>query len=329
MAEIQTSTWSETAASNNTAAPDGMPEGMAASGVNDWGRESMAALKREWNRTHPTISSAGTSTAITLTYTTAPAAYVAGLKFQFKVGTTNGATPTLNVNALGAKNIYKIVAGTATQIASGDWTANQIVEVTYDTTLNGAAGGFIWSAANPGDTGLLATQAQVNTGTSTVTTVSPGTLIGRPGIPIQIVNTQTGAVATGTTTLPFDDTIPQNTEGDQYMTLAVTPKRTTSILEIRVVAFATNSAGGGRLGVALFQDATANALAAGFGGTNVIGPLPLVLTHRMTSGTTSATTFKVRIGNSSAGTTTFNGDASARIYGGVLASSITITEIAE
>ena len=35
----------------------------------------------------------------------------------------------------------------------------------------------------------------------------------------QIVATQTGAVATGTTTFPEDDTIPQNTEGDEYMTL--------------------------------------------------------------------------------------------------------------
>ena len=46
----------------------------------------------------------------------------------------------------------------------------------------------------------------------------------------------------------------------------------------------------------------------------------------MTAGTTSATTFRVRAGLNSAGTTTFNGASSARYYGGTLASSITIKE---
>ena len=32
---------------------------------------------------------------------------------------------------------------------------------------------------------------------------------------VQTVNTETGAVATGTTLMPIDDTIPQNTEGNE------------------------------------------------------------------------------------------------------------------
>jgi len=39
-------------------------------------------------------------------------------------------------------------------------------------------------------------------------------------------------------------------------------------------------------------------------------------------------TFKVRIGGSGVGTLTFNGGAGARVYGGVLSSSITIWETA-
>jgi len=39
--------WSTTASSNNSAAPDGMPEGMPPSGVNDWGRKAMAEI-RKW-----------------------------------------------------------------------------------------------------------------------------------------------------------------------------------------------------------------------------------------------------------------------------------------
>ena len=52
---------------------------------------------------------------------------------------------------------------------------------------------------------------------------------------VQVVNTQTGAVDTGTTAMPCDDTIPQNTEGDEFMTLAITPTSATNKLKIDVV----------------------------------------------------------------------------------------------
>ena len=81
--------------------------------------------------------------------------------------------------------------------------------------------------------------------------------------------------------------------------------------------------------VALFQDATANALAAA-SGSSIAGVgigATIGFTHWMTAGTTSSTTFRVRAGQDNAGTFTFNGTGTARRYGGVYASSITITEI--
>jgi hypothetical protein len=42
------STWSKTAASNNAAPPDGWPEGMAPSAVNNCARENMAAIRTQW-----------------------------------------------------------------------------------------------------------------------------------------------------------------------------------------------------------------------------------------------------------------------------------------
>ena len=143
----------------------------------------------------------------------------------------------------------------------------------------------------------------------------------------QVVNTETGAVATGSTTIPIDDTIPQSTEGDQYMSLAITPTSATNKLKIEIVAFLTPSVSAWVQG-ALFQDSGANALAAfaNFTGT-ATAAAALKFTHYMTAGTTSATTFKFRAGLDRAGTTTFNGQSGARRYGGVMASSITITEI--
>jgi hypothetical protein len=156
-----------------------------------------------------------------------------------------------------------------------------------------------------------------------------GTITGVPGAVLQMVNSTTGAVATGTTLIPSDDTIPQSTEGDQYMTLAVTPRGATNNLRIDVVVQVASSAGGGRMAAALFQDSTANALAVSIQGfVDANKPMMLSFTHFMAAGTTSATTFKVRVGNSAAGTTTFNGASSARLYGGVSSSSITISEIA-
>lgn len=143
----------------------------------------------------------------------------------------------------------------------------------------------------------------------------------------QMVNYQTGAVATGTTVLPADNTIPQITEGNEYMTLAITPQNVNNILKIEVTILLSNSSAISTLSAALFQDATANALAvlchSSIASTHMIH---ISFTHWMTAGTTSPTTFRVRAGNYAAGTTTFNGSAGGQLFGGVAVSSITITE---
>lgn len=145
---------------------------------------------------------------------------------------------------------------------------------------------------------------------------------------VQVVNTQDGAVATGSTVIPWDDTIPQNTEGDQYMSLSITPTNASNKLKIEVVWNGTHSSATTRMIVALFQDTTANALAVSMQENSAATHLACVkFTHYMTAGTTSATTFKIRAGSSAAGTTTFNGSGGARLFGGVMSSSITITEI--
>lgn len=148
-----------------------------------------------------------------------------------------------------------------------------------------------------------------------------------PGKVVQVVNFQTGAVATGTTLIPYDDTIPQITEGDQYMTLAITPTSASNELIIIVAVNISNTATGPQA-CALFVDAAADALATSATRTNVANmALYVGVTHKMVAGSTSSMTFKVRSGNRDAGTTSFNGVAGARVFGGVAASSITITEV--
>lgn len=147
------------------------------------------------------------------------------------------------------------------------------------------------------------------------------------GVPVQIVSTNYNAVVTGTTVIPSDDTIPQNTEGDQYMTQIITPKSATNRLLIEIDAQLTSNAAPADISMALFQDTTANALAAKtvtYGTTSYIQNLRIV--HDMLAGTTSATTFKMRAGANSVNTTTFNGQGGVRRFGGITVSNIKITE---
>lgn len=178
--------------------------------------------------------------------------------------------------------------------------------------------------------GLNVKDSKLNTNNSVVTANITDSAVDytkvAPGFPVQVVSTGFSAVATGTTIIPQDDTIPQITEGTEFMTLAVTPKSATNILVIRASLFLSGSATAFYI-AALFQDATASALAAtGTTQGSANYTANVVLEHTMTAGTTSSTTFRVRAGLQTAGTMTFNGTSSARLYGAIPKSSIIITE---
>lgn len=147
------------------------------------------------------------------------------------------------------------------------------------------------------------------------------------GAVVQRVSTNFDAVGTTTTVIPVDDTIPQITEGGEFMTQAITPKSTTNELIIEATVTLSNSVATS-LVAALFQDATANALCAECQyQTTATGMVNLVLRFRMLAGTVSATTFRIRAGGAAAGTTTFNGAAAGRFFGAIPKSNITITEV--
>ncbi len=218
-----------------------------------------------------------------------------------------------------ALTISADVIGTAT--AKADWT----IQVTGDRGATGATG----------STGAAGQGVPVGGAASSILAKLSGTDYDTGWIaaaPVrQIVSSFSSAVATGTTQIPVDDTIPQNTEGDQYLSVSIAPKSATSKL-LFLVPFNLSLGAANFATVALFQDSTANALASVNGlAANVSGaatyPFELVLMHVMTSGTTSSTTFKVRAGPSGADTLTFNGQSGARKMGGTMSSGIIILEI--
>lgn len=137
---------------------------------------------------------------------------------------------------------------------------------------------------------------------------------------------RTGAVASGSNAIPFDNTIPQITEGDQYMSITVTPTNASSTLEISVTAVLSCTNNGMVVMAALFQVGVSDALAVAANTQAGTGISTISFKHHMTAGTTSPITFTVR-GGGQAGSCYLNGNnTSGALMGGKYASSITVVE---
>lgn len=126
--------------------------------------------------------------------------------------------------------------------------------------------------------------------------------------------------------IPADNTIPQSNEGDEVLSLAITPKHAGSKLVIElVVAGLGSTSGGAALVSALFKDAETDARAVVSNNAPTTGyMMTQTIKYVMTAGSTSAMTFKIRVGGT-AGTIAING-SNASYYGGSFCTSITITE---
>ena len=123
----------------------------------------------------------------------------------------------------------------------------------------------------------------------------------------QVVLAETATTASGTTAIPIDGTTPQNTEGFQVLTATITPTNASSTLYLEFFGFGTVNAGMGVV-TAIFKDSDASAI------NSAVTIIPasdqyntLQCSASISAGSTSAQTFKVRIGQqtSAFGTTLF------------------------
>lgn len=145
---------------------------------------------------------------------------------------------------------------------------------------------------------------------------------------IQQVYNIDGVYASGTTIIPFDNTIPQSNEGTQFYSLDITPASASNTLVIMTNLWCYRSTVVNACS-ALFQDSTADALAVSNPCYTSSGSYELMqLIHIMTAGTTSSTTFKLRAGPASSATIYVNGNNSTGLFGGRARSGIMISEIA-
>jgi len=236
------------------------------------------------------------------------------------VGIVSGTTITQLQLTGGSDDIYPI--GTIVVcLPTSDW-ADSLVEGILTQHNQDGTHGAVTASSLTSTSGLT-----VSGGTVTLPSASIAQTALPTGTLVQEVASSSNAVATGTTIIPLDDTIPQNTEGDQYLTVTITPKSSSNLLIIESTVMGAHSVNA-HLIQAMYQDSTANALTA----TAVYQASPqqiMTWTSRytMTAGTTSATTFKIRAGGSAAGTFTFNGSSSGRFFGAITKSSLVVREI--
>lgn len=228
------------------------------------------------------------------------------------------------VNCFSANSIMTLRSGLrASSTAEGGAGAADSAQVIYTGTAVSSKDYIVLGYVDYSSG--LATAGTYGTAPTTTQIVYPGMPL--PGDVIQVRRNDTGAFTSGTTIIPNDDTIPQNTEGTQFMSQAITPVATANILRVTVVGNYAHSVGG-QMGQALFQDSGANAIAASIGrATSNNDTVVLTTGYMARAATTSSTTFNVRAGCNNAGTTSFNGVNLARLYGGVMDSFIQIEEI--
>lgn len=124
----------------------------------------------------------------------------------------------------------------------------------------------------------------------------------------------------------LDDSIPEATEGKQFLSLSITPSNASNILYIHV-SLQTNQNPPAITTVALFKNEDTYAIASTFGTSTGGISAPLTLDFQMVAGSTSPITFTVRAGLDRPGTLYVNGTGAGRAYGGTCISSITIEEV--
>lgn len=169
----------------------------------------------------------------------------------------------------------------------------------------------------------MATAGQWDTAVGNVVLSGPSTP--KPGDVLQEKTRIDKTVTTGTTTIPFDDTIPQNTEGVEVVNntgLAAQSLANAAELEISLNAAYSVAA---NLTLSVFSTAGASALASSFDyvpAANAPHHMQLKHVKAMESGS-----FFWRAGGDAAGTLTVNGTGGARKLGGTLATAAVLREI--
>jgi hypothetical protein len=165
---------------------------------------------------------------------------------------------------------------------------------------------------------------QVNSAGNGYQKVLSGTL----GAILQTVTKIDYTAASSVVAIPYDNTIPDSsTDGVNIAGLSVigfTPLKTTSNILVEVLAHIDSSVTNGC--VALFKDASTIAVSAAAVNTSTNREADVSMRYLFSNTTGAAMDFKVSFGPGSAGTAYYNQSHAGGRFGGVMGSSIKVTE---
>jgi len=272
--------------------------------------------------------------------------YVNGQEYRFQVPSANTGQMSLNIDLVGFKDITDSLVGLAT---AGQWISvyfNSTTDKFYTASTDNFASPRPFGNTTPNT--IKATTAEFTTsikktgGAVIITLGDTETLdnsdvkiptnntvleaIAKAGV-LQTVQTDFGTLAITSANIPDTTTVPQSTEGAEFMTQPITPKNAASTLYIEVHISGSCDSADSQIG-ALFKDSATSAIAGchvNQSTGNQVGNMSF--NKKIVAGSTSVQTFRVRCGGVT-GTYRFNGnDSGVQSLGGISQSSIKITEV--
>ena len=132
--------------------------------------------------------------------------------------------------------------------------------------------------------------------------------------------------------IPADTTKPQKTEGTETATATLTPSNSSNLLRITATTNIHKGTSSAYAVMCIFRDSDSDAMASQmFGVDNSATPQSGTIMCQVTAGSTSSTTFKLRIGTEAGAYASNQGAAGTALagvnYGGTLGNSILVEEI--
>jgi hypothetical protein len=170
--------------------------------------------------------------------------------------------------------------------------------------------------------------SKITTGTLPIARIADGAVTGAKladGTVVKVLQTSYATRSTHTAVIPIDDTIPLVTEGDQILSLAITPQAATNKVLVRaLIPVAYNNYGGI---MAVFRGSTCigASIVALNGSIATIAPHTVEVLDAPASG--SAVTYSVRVGATASPFQIYINGQATRYVGGASAATLTLTEI--
>lgn len=269
-------------------------------------------------------------------------------------------TPTSGLAAVALSNDYADLSnlptlGTAAATDASDYaTAAQAVPIGGTTgqvlaKASGTDNDVVWTAAGVGDmlsaiydpTGreediFAALAARVPTSALQTTITDDDAKVPTSGAVVDYVASRSALIqyvydeytdnTNLTTVIPFDDTIPQISEGTEVLSVEITPSSASSKVIIRGQVTGATDGPGAALSLAVFVNGGADAI---FADANIITTAnhceAIAFEFEHSPASTAPQTYSVRVGPSG-GTARLNGVASGRRFGGVMKSTLIAEE---